>query len=127
MKILKFGGTSVGSVQSIQTLLAILREEDKVKQSANDKPVVVLSAMSGVTNLLLSMAEEAAKGNDFTAPLAELEKRHIFAALEKTGQNRTHAAKLLGISVRTLRNKLSDYGVHSKDDTVATADTTEEQ
>jgi len=49
--------------------------------------------------------------------LAEVEKRHIFSALEKTGQNRTHAAKLLGISVRTLRNKLSEYGVQGKDET----------
>jgi DNA-binding NtrC family response regulator len=48
--------------------------------------------------------------------LAELEKQHIFAALEKTGQNRTHAAKLLGISIRTLRNKLNEYGVNSKED-----------
>jgi len=74
-----------------------------------------------------SPAGVPAAHNDDLVSLAELEKRHIFAALEKTGQNRTHAAKLLGISVRTLRNKLSDYGVHSKDDTVATADTTEEQ
>ncbi len=73
MKILKFGGTSVGSVQSIQTLLNILKDEAIGKQ----KPVVVLSAMSGVTNLLLSMAEGAANGNDFTAGLAELEKRHF--------------------------------------------------
>ncbi len=73
MKILKFGGTSVGSVQSIQTLLNILKIEVKSKE----KPVVVLSAMSGVTNLLLSMAEDAAKGTDFTAALAELEKRHF--------------------------------------------------
>jgi Nif-specific regulatory protein len=42
-------------------------------------------------------------------PLAELEKRHILAALEKCGGNRTHAARLLGISVRTLRNKLHEY------------------
>ncbi|TSJ43556.1 bifunctional aspartate kinase/homoserine dehydrogenase I [Mucilaginibacter corticis] len=75
MKILKFGGTSVGSAQSIKTLLNILKDE--VKQSAADKPVVVLSAMSGVTNLLIAMAEEAAKGNDFAAQLAELEKRHF--------------------------------------------------
>ncbi|HWD18033.1 MAG TPA: sigma-54 dependent transcriptional regulator [Verrucomicrobiae bacterium] len=46
--------------------------------------------------------------------LAEVEKRHIFAALEKTNNNRTHAAKLLGISIRTLRNKLHEYGVSSK-------------
>ena len=71
MKILKFGGTSVGSVASIQTLLNILKNEK------GEKPVVVLSAMSGVTNLLVSMAEEAAKGNEFTAPLAELERRHF--------------------------------------------------
>ena len=73
MKVLKFGGTSVGSVQSIQTLLNILKNEG----TATDKPVVVLSAMSGVTNLLIAMAEDAAKGNDFTASLAELEKRHF--------------------------------------------------
>ena len=72
MKILKFGGTSVGSIASIQTLLNILKNEAK-----GEKPVVVLSAMSGVTNLLVSMAEEAAKGNEFTAQLAELERRHF--------------------------------------------------
>jgi DNA-binding NtrC family response regulator len=47
--------------------------------------------------------------------LAEVEKHHILAALEKTRQNRTHAAKLLGISIRTLRNKLNQYGVKGKD------------
>jgi bifunctional aspartokinase / homoserine dehydrogenase 1 len=73
MKILKFGGTSVGSVQSIQTLLNILKEEVK----NGEKPIVVLSAMSGVTNLLISMAEGAADGRDFTENLAELEKRHF--------------------------------------------------
>lgn len=73
MKVLKFGGTSVGSVQSIQTLLNILQHEVK----AGQKPVVVLSAMSGVTNLLVDMAEGAAAGMDFTEALAELERRHF--------------------------------------------------
>jgi aspartokinase/homoserine dehydrogenase 1 len=73
MKVLKFGGTSVGSVQSIQTLLNILKEEVK----ADEQPVVVLSAMSGVTNLLIEMAEGAAGGIDFTESLAELERRHF--------------------------------------------------
>ncbi|WP_428330440.1 bifunctional aspartate kinase/homoserine dehydrogenase I [Mucilaginibacter sp.] len=73
MKILKFGGTSVGSVQSIQTLLNIVKNEVDNKE----KPIVVLSAMSGVTNLLVSMAEGAANGIEFTAQLAELEKRHF--------------------------------------------------
>ncbi|MGF7040419.1 bifunctional aspartate kinase/homoserine dehydrogenase I [Mucilaginibacter lappiensis] len=73
MKVLKFGGTSVGSVASIQTLLNILSDEVKNEE----KPVVILSAMGGVTNLLASMAEDAANGSDFTAALAELEKRHF--------------------------------------------------
>jgi aspartokinase/homoserine dehydrogenase 1 len=73
MKVLKFGGTSVGSVKSITTLLDIVKKEVDNGQ----KPVVVLSAMSGVTNLLINMAEEAAKGNEFTAQLAELERRHF--------------------------------------------------
>jgi DNA-binding NtrC family response regulator len=42
--------------------------------------------------------------------LAELEKRHILAVIERCAENRTLAARLLGISIRTLRNKLQDYG-----------------
>ena len=41
--------------------------------------------------------------------LADLEKRHIFAALERCKGNRTHAAKMLDVSIRTLRNKLHEY------------------
>jgi DNA-binding NtrC family response regulator len=41
--------------------------------------------------------------------LAELEKQHILAALEHCKGNRTHAARLLDISIRTLRNKLHEY------------------
>ncbi len=41
--------------------------------------------------------------------LSELEKQHILAALKQCKGNRTHAAKLLDISIRTLRNKLNEY------------------
>jgi len=41
--------------------------------------------------------------------LKEIEKKMIKKALEKTGGNRTHAARILGISIRTLRNKLNEY------------------
>ncbi len=41
--------------------------------------------------------------------LEELEKRHILAALEQCKGNRTHAARMLNISIRTLRNKLNEY------------------
>ena len=48
--------------------------------------------------------------------LAEIEKRHILNTLEKAANNRTHAARLLGISIRTLRNKLNEYGVVSREE-----------
>lgn len=41
--------------------------------------------------------------------IAELEKEAIRAALQQTAGNRTQAATLLGISIRTLRNKLQEY------------------
>jgi len=42
-------------------------------------------------------------------PLRDMEERMIYHTLDHTEGNRTHAAKLLGISVRTLRNKLNEY------------------
>ena len=42
-------------------------------------------------------------------PLAEIERIAIMRRLEQTEGNRTQAADLLGISVRTLRNKISEY------------------
>lgn len=41
--------------------------------------------------------------------LRDMEEKLIRQALEKTSGNRTHAAKILGISIRTLRNKLNEY------------------
>lgn len=73
MKILKFGGTSVGSVESIKAVLAIVKES----YEAGEKPLVVLSAMSGITNLLTKMAEDAAEGKPFAEDLKLLEEKHF--------------------------------------------------
>ncbi|MFN9068472.1 MAG: helix-turn-helix domain-containing protein, partial [Bdellovibrionales bacterium] len=47
--------------------------------------------------------------------LAEMEKKLIYQTLQLTAANKSQAARLLGISIRTLRNKLNEYkerGVH---------------
>ena len=54
--------------------------------------------------------------------LAEMEKRHIFATLEQCKGNRTHAAKVLDVSIRTLRNKLHEYNATSSRDPEAQAE-----
>ena len=52
-------------------------------------------------------AGEATEGG--MASLRDVERQMIMQALQKTDDNRTHAARMLGISVRTLRNKLHEY------------------
>ncbi len=73
MKILKFGGTSVGSADSIQAVLDIVEKS----QEAGERPLVVLSAMGGVTNLLMQLAVDAADGRGFVDGLQAMESRHF--------------------------------------------------
>jgi len=54
-----------------------------------------------------SVMAEGANGG--MTSLRDVERQMIMQALQKTDDNRTHAAKMLGISVRTLRNKLHEY------------------
>jgi bifunctional aspartokinase / homoserine dehydrogenase 1 len=108
MNILKFGGTSVGSAASISMLLDIVGRET----AAHGAPVVVLSAMSGVTNLLLRAAEEAAQGLPVAAHLQELESRHfqvVKTLLDAARQNPVLTR------LKLLFNELEDLlqGIHS--------------
>lgn len=73
MKILKFGGTSVGSVEALKALTNIIKKNIDGKEQI----IIVVSAMSGVTNQLLKMAETAVIDEDFSADLMALEKRHF--------------------------------------------------
>ena len=70
MKVMKFGGTSVGSVESLLNLRDIVNAESK-------PVIVVVSAMGGVTNQLLAMCEQAQQ-RDISCldTLEEARKRH---------------------------------------------------
>ncbi|MDY0038790.1 MAG: sigma-54 dependent transcriptional regulator [Desulforhabdus sp.] len=48
-------------------------------------------------------------------PLVEIEKLHILKAYQRSGRNKSLTARLLGISLSTLRRKLSDYGMNASD------------
>jgi two-component system response regulator PilR (NtrC family) len=56
--------------------------------------------------------------------LEDIEKRAILKALEKANNNKTAAAKLLGVSFRTLRYRLTKLGL-AKEDEVDMADLNE--
>ncbi len=76
--VMKFGGTSVGSADALTRAVEIIR------QAREEWPhvVVVTSAMSGVTNLLLDSAAQAAEGKVDSLPDAEksLREKHFSAA-----------------------------------------------
>ena len=73
MKILKFGGSSVASADSIRLVLQIV----KSSYQRGEKPLVVLSAMAGVTNALGDMASDAAEGRSFSDQLRTLQEGHF--------------------------------------------------
>ena len=72
MKVMKFGGTSVGSVKSILCLKKIVERE------AKKQPVVVtVSALSGITDKLLSTSKMALQGDErYKTEFEEIVHRH---------------------------------------------------
>src|SRR5436309_16100877 len=79
IRVMKFGGTSVGDAKRIAAAA------DLVKEHGSGRPtVVVVSAMSGVTDLLVRSAQAASHGDamQLGASLSTLRKRHEDAAAE---------------------------------------------
>jgi aspartate kinase len=77
--IMKFGGTSVADGDALVRLTALVRDE---RDRGERMPVVVVSAMSGVTDRLLSLSAAAERGDDalVESTVAELRRRHADAA-----------------------------------------------
>src|SRR6187431_1297053 len=75
MQVLKFGGTSVANAENISKVVAIVKERTR-----KDKTIVVVSALGGITDLLLNAATYAAAGDEaFKDKLAIIEQRHLEA------------------------------------------------
>ncbi len=72
MNVLKFGGTSVANAQNINLVLDIVGQTCK-----KDQLVVVVSAFSGVTDLLvLAASNAAAKDKNYKEIVSQIEKKH---------------------------------------------------
>jgi len=89
MIVMKFGGTSVGSGERIHHAAQLVH--DWIQDREGDLPVVVTSAMSGVTDMLIKAAQGAAAGNgdSFHEARATLSWRHVEAiqqAISDPGQ-----------------------------------------
>ncbi|MBQ5777065.1 MAG: bifunctional aspartate kinase/homoserine dehydrogenase I, partial [Bacteroidaceae bacterium] len=70
MKVLKFGGTSVGSVESIKNVKMIVEQCD-------ESVIVVVSALGGITDKLIATANMASTGDaNYTAIMQEIRNRH---------------------------------------------------
>jgi aspartate kinase len=96
MVVMKFGGTSVADQAAIERLIAIVRAQRQAdaQQEGGDArgPIVVVSALSGVTDRLLGIAAEAGAGDVEGARnnLRDLRQRHIVVAqvvVEPSAQN----------------------------------------
>ena len=99
MKILKFGGTSISSVESLESVKEIILAN-------HQKVAVVVSAFSGITNKLAEIAEAAADSNKkYLNMFKEVEKRHfdmVKALIKVQNQSQVFAA------LKKLTNELED-------------------
>src|SRR5689334_11590017 len=83
MIVLKFGGTSVGDAE------AIARTGRIVATRGDHEPIVVVSALAGVTNALIALAEQAARGQLIGAlrSVEALRERHLEQAEKLLGED----------------------------------------
>ena len=98
MKVLKFGGSSVATSESILKVKSIVQAQD-------DVVVVVVSALGGVTDELVRIAALAESADaSYLEKLQALKKRHVDACDELVGSGKD--GKLLRLAVDSLLNEL---------------------
>ena len=69
MRVLKFGGTSVKNAENILKVVSIINREQCDK-------IIVVSALGGITNLLIETAQKAKEQKEYQTVFEEIKKRH---------------------------------------------------
>ena len=92
MKVMKFGGTSVGKPERMAEIARLITEEDEPK-------IVVLSALSGTTNSLTEISNSLSKGERVSAKqridALELHYQNFILQLVKSGESHNKAREIL--------------------------------
>ncbi len=99
MIVMKFGGSSVGNAPAIKQVCEL------VARNADRQPVVVVSALSGVTDQLLALAKSAGAGQagDLDADVARLRQRHVATLQELGGDTADCRAKIDAMAAEILQ------------------------
>ncbi len=106
MLVLKFGGTSVGSVSALNSLKIIVEKKKK-------PCIVVVSAITGITNLLTAMFEKAVKtGSNYKEDIITIREKHISLAKSVLPKSEYHAfLEELNEDLEKLEHLLSSVSV----------------
>lgn len=91
MKVLKFGGTSVGSPENIRQVVEIIKQQ----QQHDRELLIVVSAFAGVTDQLIQLADLAARGD----------KKYGYLLQDIKDKNKQFAAALIPTQQRAKQNK----------------------
>ena len=97
----KFGGSSLATAERIRHVAQLLRERDDALQ------VTVVSAMKGVTDALIALADAAAENGDWRTQLTALKNRHSDTARELLGDTVAPTLLWLDTQFKDLSNLLS--------------------
>ena len=102
----------IGIVMGAALLLAATAGSVAAQPPLEEEPAVSMELITAMTEPQTGTSpggEAIAAMPQGVVPLEVLEREMILRSLDQTSGNRTQAAQLLGISVRTLRNKLNEY------------------
>jgi aspartate kinase len=109
--VMKFGGTSVADADAIARVVCIVKA---ARDTSGLPPVVIVSAMSGVTDRLLELTAAAEQRRDAHVlnGVAELSRRH-FEALDRLlpPESATHVLAEIGAQLDDLRALLKATGI----------------
>jgi len=120
MNVLKFGGTSVANANNIKQTVSIFTQTKYINS------IVVVSALSGVTDLLIQTAIDASISNGkYIETIAHIEQKHIDCVIELIPTNNNKALLDVQESFTELKNicegiyRLSELTTRTKDKVVS--------